>query len=272
MRKRRSWSAFAAAAFLIVALSPGLASADGTGKSGPVIRLGQILGVGKMDARGCRFDEPIEITQDMESDESESKFVALSVSKECRVQVVGTWHGNLADGPAEVSRELAAVIAGQGRIDPLDDLSSNPDLVPLSTSGCKSISQTAWMYGFGGTGDDLTRVANYTDFCWDAGEVWKTNGGGGCGGSSPLYWTWVRDSCTWPGSTWGPSRSNIYGTIRGAFHCSPTNVPPCSIGGGYDHQLYAKNTAYPTGSSSCTYWFTGQIVNGMTHSVVRCSG
>lgn len=263
--------AFAAAVVLIVALSPGPANADGTANAGPAVQVGQVLATGTKTATGCRFDEPVQITLDIEPGETASKNVSLAISDGCRVRVTALWRGQPSGGPAGAS-DLSGVRASRGGIVSAEEMSSGKGFVPLSLSGCKSVTQTAWMYGFGGSGDDLTRVSNYMDFCWDAGEVWKTNGGGGCGGSHPAYWSWVIDACTWPANTWGPSTSSVYGTIRGDFHCDPINVLPCSLGGGYIHQLYAKDTGYPTGAASCTYWFGGQIVNGMTHTVVNCTG
>jgi len=258
----------AAAMFLVVAASQGAFAADSTID----FRAGQVLGIGSRTAEGCAFSKAIEVTQTLNPGET-SKFLALSISKDCRVEVVATWRGQLADGPSIIANELSRLIALQDPTSSVAAESVSSSSARLASGGCKTASQHAWMYGFGGSGDKLTSQDESIGFCWDQVEAWLTSGNGSCHGSVPTpFWRWVVDSCTWPSFNWGPSANGAGATLRGSYHCDPPGQQPCALGGGYVHQIYTKNTGYRTGGASCTYWFQGQGVAGSSHTVVNCTG
>jgi hypothetical protein len=271
MRSRRASAVFAAAVLLLATFSQGVLGAEPTPSSDRSV--GEILAKGLRTAAGCQFNGPLEVTQTLSPAQAESKFIALSVTSDCRVWISAAWRGQLADGPPEIAKELSSLIAAQDPGGSVSAESFNSGPTRVASGGCKTSSQHAWMYGFGGSGDTLTSQDESISFCWDQVEAWLTSGNGSCHGSTPTpFWRWLVDSCTWPDFNWGPSSNGAGATLQGNYHCDPPGQQPCANGTGYYHQIFTKNTGYRNGGASCTYWFQGQGVQGSSHTVVNCTG
>ena len=136
----------------------------------------------------------------------------------------------------------------------------------LSTS-CGTSRQVAYTFGGGGPAfDKLTEVDNDVDFCWDGSTVWITGISGGCTAVQfdPPAHEWLIDACVSHSSNLGPTTGFAFHTGRGDFHCGPVSQFPCNLSNpdGYYHSLYNQASATKTGALSCTYWATGEPVNG----------
>lgn len=140
--------------------------------------------------------------------------------------------------------------------------SSNPE---------KEVRQHVWMYGHGGSWDQLTNLYNTIRFTYGTSAT-LTYAAYECIGSSPGWWSWVVDACIRETLVWGPA-SKVSQIVRGEYHCDPWWAEPCVFanGYGYYHNLRNGIDAYSSGNAYCQYTFGGTIVSGVTRNTQNCS-
>ena len=133
-------------------------------------------------------------------------------------------------------------------------------------SGLTSGSGYYWMYGGGGSNDQLTWDIDSITFSWTCSTATLQSISGSCHGATEpyFYWQWIIDGCWWTGgSTIGVSQSQVHQSMEGDYHCSPTGTPPCNLGSGYYHHLYLTVYGSPNGGVTCGTSWTGTIVNNV---------
>lgn len=142
---------------------------------------------------------------------------------------------------------------------------------PDALSACKTSSVHIYMYGYGGTWDQLTHKYANISFCYTGSTATLSSHGGSCSGSDHGLWRWKVDGCYFTRVVWGQA-AVVWREGRGDYHCDPTNVLPCSLGGGYYHSLYDTVSGYASGSSSCISSYSGTILAGVNKEyLVGCS-
>lgn len=122
-----------------------------------------------------------------------------------------------------------------------------------STDPQTNAATDIYMYGWGGTSDKLTERYSQMTFGWDGNSAWKISGDDGY-----CWWLpdgWSNTACTY---YWNPSSGNsvnLYG--EGDFHY---------LLGSWTHSLLTTTSGKKDGSVSCTYGYTGSIVEGVVGS------
>jgi hypothetical protein len=135
----------------------------------------------------------------------------------------------------------------------------------------KVSSQHVYMYGLGGTGDQLTHKNGSITFCWDFDGAWIQTSSASCSGAQEPAWAWVVDSCTRIAWVPGPSGTQVRRKGQGNYHCDPPGQLPCSLSNpdGYSHRLFDEEIGRPDGSSLCIASFDGIIVSGVTRDILQ---
>lgn len=186
---------------------------------------------------------------------------ALDVGSDCIVTVQSAWTGTLADGPAEyqaVDEDLGVPAA--------------PAVATAAATTCKLAEEFFFTYGYGGAAlDKLTRLWSAMNYCYNDTYVWGSNDtGSGCAGQNEPSWNWVVDWCVITAQRFTQSTSSVWSQIRGDYHCTPPSSTPCNLSDpdGYYHSLWDQVTAYPSGHSHCTHWWSGQVVLGPESQII----
>jgi hypothetical protein len=185
------------------------------------------------------------------------------------------WDGQLDEGPTDAVDPLRRLLAQQSAEVPetLSSETSMPDELfnaPLS-SGSKTSQQHVWMYGYGGSRDQLTHKWGTLTFNWNGSTATLTSETGSCNGSDPVNWHWVVDGCVRDFYVPGPA-STVGRGGQGDYHCSPVTQFPCNTGSGYYHSLYGYEYGYSNGTSACVYNISGIYVGGVSRQILSgCS-
>jgi hypothetical protein len=132
------------------------------------LEMGEVIFTGNFDRDGnCKIDTfKIQTTAPGNSDNQSWLGIMLD-AVQCRALVNARWEGAIENGPSEV-------------IDPL-----------LSLQTLDS-EQLVFMYGYGGTGDKLTRKTGKITFCYDGTNATITSQSGTCQGSNlGMGWIWL---------------------------------------------------------------------------------
>lgn len=228
-----------------------------------------LLGQQKEDG-SCVFEDAKLVTR---VENGETRWIALSFDESCKFVVAATWTGELGDGPSEKVDPLIDLLESQGvREEDINQplaAASNESLV----QSCKVSFQHVFMYGYGGTWDQLTHKSGQINFCYNGSTATIDSTFKNCEGSSIMYWDWLVDGCAVTGLVSGPA-SVVRFSSRGSYHCSPVNDPPCDLSNpdGYYHNLTDTEFGYGNGSSACTFGYTGQVAGGVSREIIAgCS-
>jgi hypothetical protein len=275
-------SAFVLVIAVVVAMAPAPA-ARGAGPSAAdriwsELAVGDVLGQGERIAPdSCSFSDGPVITTTVPLGEG-ARWIATEVGQDCLIRVSALWSGSIEAGPIAVVRPLASMLVHSQAEVPETQLpvrvASSAD-EPSAAAGppCKSSEQKVFMYGAGGTWDQLTSKSGRLNFCWNGSQAWATSQAGGCTGSAYGLWSWVIDGCWVTAYVAGPS-AHVYRSGKGSYHCSPAGSPPCwfSNPDGYYHSLFETENGYPNGTSSCSWSYSGLVVSGVSRTILAgCS-
>lgn len=196
------------------------------------------------------------------------------LNTECQVVVNAKWEGALDAGPEDVIEQLHKLLTTQTSLVYEETESSlaneNGASTVLLTSGIKTSEQHVWMYGYGGTWDQLTHKKGKMTFSYNGSTATITSESGTCQGSSHGSWSWVVDGCVRDVYEPGPA-SVVRRGGRGDYHCTPASSFPCNLSNpdGYYHSLYETEYGYSNGSSICYLGSGGNIVAGVTRQILQ---
>lgn len=234
---------------------------------------GDVVITGVQQNEECRF-APFEINTTVTAN-GDAQWVGVEINSKCQVVVKARWNGAFEHGPSEVVQPLRNLLALKSQSVPEtpESLSMAPSLQSTSSlaTTCKTSYQNVYMYGYGGSADRLTTKSGTLNYCYNGSSVWITSQNGGCSGSTLPTWRWVVDRCRTISTNYGPTSSYVYRNGDGNYHCSPTNVFPCNIPNpdGYYHTLSDGESAYPNGTSYCSYGYGGSIVLGVGRQILQ---
>jgi hypothetical protein len=204
----------------------------------------------------CTFDVGIAINI-----ESGSRTVSLIKGPGCtlildRVDDINVLEGRIARHEQVSQRGMLALL--RNYLQPLWNL-IEPRV--SAASGPRRIQQYAWMYGYGGTSDILTVVKAFSDFSWDGYNVWVNAAYSYCQPHNSTGWLmdycYLYDNVVSSNQSTGPITRRDVGQFE--WECAPG---PC-----YQHQISAQRYGYWDGATTCTAWWVGSIVSGVTE---RC--
>jgi hypothetical protein len=237
------------------------------------LSVGEVVMTGIQENEGCKI-EPFQINTTIPGN-GDTQWVGVVINSKCQVVVKARWKGALEHGPSEVVQPLLKLLASESQSVPetTESMSMAPSLesTSLLATTCKTSYQNVYMYGLGGSADRLTTKSGTLNYCYNGSSVWISSQNGGCSGSTLPTWRWVVDRCRTISTNSGPTTSKVYRNGDGNYHCSPTNVFPCNIPStdGYYHTLGDGESAYPNGTSNCSYGYGGTIVAGVNQQILQ---
>lgn len=239
------------------------------------VNVGDIVGQGIRNTDGdCGFGV-IEMASTTIND-GNTRWLGILLNAECQVVVNAKWEGVLDAGPKDVIEQLRKLLVAQTSLVyeetelPLANINVNGTPNILLTSGTKTSEQHVWMYGYGGSWDQLTHKNGKMTFSYTGSTATIISESGTCQGSSPGTWSWVVDGCVRDVYEPGPAAVVRRGG-RGDYHCSPASSFPCNLSNpdGYYHSLYETEYGYSNGSSVCYLGSGGNIVAGVTNQILQ---
>jgi hypothetical protein len=235
--------------------------------------IGAIVAIGSLDGEGeCNFDGSTELSLSVGADEA-PKWASFQIDSKCNITLSAFWEGPLETGPKVVVGSLADVLTHETKS--IEEGGGDPkasDATALAVCHhIKTSSQHVYMYGLGGTGDQLTHKNGSITFCWDFENVWIQSSSATCSGAQEPAWTWVVDSCTRIAYTPGPTDTQVRRKGQGNYHCDPPGQLPCSLStpDGYFHHLFDEEIGKPNGTSTCIASFEGTIVSGVNREILQ---
>lgn len=229
-------------------------------------KVGDVVAQGVVDAEGnCDIDQ-FEFQHEAPGD-GETSWTAIDIVANCRMILAAKWKGLFKDGPKKIVNPEPGVELTAS----LDELQIE-EVFQTASSGSKTSKQEVFMYGGGGQSDKLTKVTADVTFSWDGTRAWVASGGKNCWGSRAFWpdWWWAANYCGAVYSSGTPSDPTAWYLAEGDFSCYPSSVIPCSLSNpdGYYHTLANYMTGDKNGKASCTYWYSGQIVLGVTRKII----
>lgn len=228
--------------------------------------------LGKGDV--CNFDDFKVVTTAPRN--GKTKWVSIKFDKQCRAIIKAKWQGSLEEGPKDITEPILNFTPDKYSQVILESQSLNTEGIAIAAAGTKTSQQHVYTYGIPGPSDVLTEQKGSITFSYDGtkatmssykawfnAETW----------TSPLGWKWIVDSGTITSSSWGPS-GTVWMTARGNYHCDPPGYGPCALSNpdGYYHSLYTDEDGHADGTSHCTFWKSGIVVQGPKGDILQgCS-
>jgi len=230
--------------------------------------VGDVVAQGAIGAEGICIIDQFKFNIDAPGN-GETSWSVIEFDEKCQILLAAKWDGLFQDGPEHIVNPEP----GLHLTSALDEIAVKREDFQIVTSGSKASSQEVFMYGGGGTSDKLTKITSSATFSWNDVYAWVSSGGETCWGNtffSPNWW-WDVDYCE---STYGdgtPGDPGAWFWGYGDFACRPTWVFPCSASNpdGYFHTLNNYLSSDQYGNASCTYWYSGNIVSGVTRNIIQ---
>ncbi|HEY9246645.1 MAG TPA: hypothetical protein VIO11_07365 [Candidatus Methanoperedens sp.] len=205
-----------------------------------------------------------------------TKWVSIKFDKQCRAVIKAKWEGALEDGPKDIIEPVLNFNKNKHSQIILEPQPLNTDGATIATAGTKTSQQRVYTYGIPGPLDVLTEQVGSITFSYDGTNAEKSSSWASFSGetwTSLLGWKWVVDDSETTSSEWGPS-SIVWTTHRGDYHCDPASYGPCTWSNpdGYYHSLYTDEDGHADGTSHCTFWKSGNVVQGPNRDILQgCS-
>lgn len=236
------------------------------------LSVGEIIMEGAFLKDGSCYISPFRVQTTSIS--SSSIWLGILLDEQCRVVVNAIWEGSLESGPPDVIKPLLQFLTTETT--PLQESSRSDNSITLGGSSLasplasKTSEQHVYMYGYGGTADQLTHKRGKLTFSYNGVSATLTSESGTCQGSNHGSWSWVVDSCLRISYVPGPA-TTVLREGQGDYHCSPAGSFPCNLSNpdGYYHSLVDEEDGHANGISHCYFSYSGNIVAGVKRQIVQ---